>query len=249
MTDPSYDDERVRALLGELGDDLRAPWTDGAPGPVEPVPDDVVARLDDALAALAGERPSTVVPLVPRRRRAGRVLLGAAAALVLGGVAAGSLLPGLQGSSDMAGENESADAEAGGAVSSPAEDGRAAEEESSTATQDDADGLGVDPETFDGVPGATTLRAAPPRVRPDRLRADVVPLLLADLADRAALRTADACAAGPAALRDRATRAVEVRSGGRAAYVVLAPAGGAVDAALVRCGDPAVLADARLTVR
>lgn len=99
--------ERVRRLLVE------ARHTD-------PVPDDVVTRLDRVLAELAadpGSRPgpadgsaadpARVVPLHERRRRAGRLLL-AAAAVVVGGVAVAPLVSG--GSDEMAGStSEDAD--------------------------------------------------------------------------------------------------------------------------------------------
>ena len=89
------DDAFVRGLLGEVG---REP---------EPLPDDVAARLDDALADLVAERrgaePAVVVPLdrARQRRRRGVGLLVAAAAVVVGGygVTTAGLL---QGSGEMA---------------------------------------------------------------------------------------------------------------------------------------------------
>jgi hypothetical protein len=85
-----------------------------------PTPPEVVARLDDTLAALvadrgpaplAGEehRPSApVVDLGARRRRMAGVGLLAAAAVVVAGVAIGQGLPGMSGSDD-AGSTASSD--------------------------------------------------------------------------------------------------------------------------------------------
>jgi hypothetical protein len=71
MTDDH--DEQVRRLLAEARHD-------------EPMPADVVARLDRVLADLAEEpsRSATVVRLADRRRRAARMLVAAAAVVAVG---------------------------------------------------------------------------------------------------------------------------------------------------------------------
>jgi len=91
----------------------------------EPMPDDVVAQMDDVIAGLrkhpdAGEDPSSaaprhdnVVPLVRRRRRAVG-MLAAAAAIVVGGVVVTQNLPQDTGSSSSsAGSATSAEDSAG----------------------------------------------------------------------------------------------------------------------------------------
>ena len=79
------EEEHVRALLAEARH-------------AEPMPDDVVARLDRVIAGLAVEDadgpaplPDNVVPLAVRRRRAARMLV-AAAAVVVAGVGVGQVL-------------------------------------------------------------------------------------------------------------------------------------------------------------
>jgi hypothetical protein len=88
-TPGSPEAEAVRRLLAEARH-------------TEPMPDDVVARMDDVLAGLretgtSGETPSApdaaVVPLVTHRRRRAAGLLVAAAAIVVGGVAVAQHLP------------------------------------------------------------------------------------------------------------------------------------------------------------
>jgi hypothetical protein len=83
--------EEVRRLLAEARH-------------TEPMPDDVVTRMDDVLTGLrqtavpvddpspAASRYDNVLPLVHRRRRA-VAMLGAAAAIVVGGVVAAQNLP------------------------------------------------------------------------------------------------------------------------------------------------------------
>lgn len=59
----------------------------------EPMPGDVVARLDRVLADLArGEEVAPVVPLASRRRRRAVTMLVAAAAVVVGGIGLGHVL-------------------------------------------------------------------------------------------------------------------------------------------------------------
>ncbi len=67
----------------------------------EPMPDDVAARMNRAIARLGDETPAAatdprsgdVVPIAPHRRRRAAALLVAAAAVVVGGVALGPHLP------------------------------------------------------------------------------------------------------------------------------------------------------------
>ena len=99
--------ERVRRLLAEARH-------------TEPMPDDVVARLDRVLADLAADPgsqarpagepasgPAPVVHLAERRRRAGRLLL-AAAAVVVGGIVVAPLV---SGGSDSASETSGSTAD------------------------------------------------------------------------------------------------------------------------------------------
>jgi hypothetical protein len=104
-------EERVRGLLAEARHQ-------------EPMPPEVVARLDDVIAGLAGEeRAGSVVPLATRRRRA-RSLLVAAAAVVVVGVGVGQVVDrGGTSADESAGEPaadsallEDADPEAGGSA-------------------------------------------------------------------------------------------------------------------------------------
>ncbi len=110
-------DARVRRLLAD------ARHTD-------PMPGDVVARLDRVLAGLADEpaRAATVVRLADRRRRATRLLV-AAAAVVAVGFGGSQLLDGFGGSG--AGDHASPAAEA----------------------QDEDTTSGLDPESGDAEPG------------------------------------------------------------------------------------------------
>lgn len=107
MSDPTPDspltpaqDDTVRALLAS------ARHTD-------PVPPDVVARLEATLASLGEERrdvpaetTAPVVTLASRRRRRAATLVLAAAAVVVAGVGIGQVLP--MGGSDTAGSADSA---------------------------------------------------------------------------------------------------------------------------------------------
>lgn len=104
----------------------------------DPIPDDVAARLDRALADLAdldveaGRPAATVTPLAQRRRNASRLLV-AAAAVVLVGVGVGQVLDGTSGGAD----SESATA---GDARTYAEDGAAGTE---AAEEEPAEAAGV----------------------------------------------------------------------------------------------------------
>lgn len=139
--------ERVRRLLAQARVD-------------DPMPDDVVERLDRVLARLAdeeGESPATVVDLAHRRRRKAATLLVAAAAVVALGVGVGNLVPGTVSSSD----------DAGSAAEAP--------EAEAAADADDSLRNGVD-----GVSPGTQFSGPasdrPLRIRPDFFADDVAQL-------------------------------------------------------------------------
>lgn len=138
MTDDlTPEQDAVRRLLAEARHDA-------------PTPDEVVARLDDALASLVAERagaplPSAdpierhavVVELGARRRRLAGIGLLAAAAVVVGGVALGQGLP--SGS-------DGADTASAGDMATSQED----------APSDERDG-----DTFDSAGGAESQATSP----------------------------------------------------------------------------------------
>ncbi len=146
-------EERVRRLLAEARH-------------TEPIPDDVVARLDRALTEEAGRSESgagtsavpaaAVVRLADRRRNAGRLLL-AAAVVVVGGVALGQVV----GSSGQSGDS-------GSASDSGLQDRlRAPERAESGASSSDSPSQDVEPGAVSG--SMVTLSKAPPqRVRSER---------------------------------------------------------------------------------
>lgn len=113
----------------------------------EPMPDQVVARLDAVLASLAApeEAPETapvapVVDLAARRRTRRLRMLVAAAAVVAAGVALPSYLPGVTTSSDDAGSE-----------SAPA---AASEDRDERTDQESVDGESADEKSADGEAGA-----------------------------------------------------------------------------------------------
>lgn len=136
MTDDQ--EEQVRRLLAEARHD-------------EPVPDDVVARLEGVLADLAAEpgRSAAVVRLADRRRRATRMLVAAAAVVVLG-VGVGQVVRGLDGSEQP---TAAQDAEVESADEQPA-------------------GGGARPEASDGGSDGPRLTTQPYRLRPERFSRD-----------------------------------------------------------------------------
>ncbi len=95
--DPA-EDARIRALLGDARH-------------TEPMPADVVARMERLLDGLATER-APVAPVVDlaRRRRTAAKLLVAAAAVVVAGVGIGQVLPHLGGSGGADQETSAGDA-------------------------------------------------------------------------------------------------------------------------------------------
>ena len=98
--DPEYDE--LRALLA----DARV---------TEPVPTDVAARLDATLASLQAERTAESPVVVPLRRRFGRVLVAAAAAvaIVTGGYGISQLPGTTSADSGDAASSGAADSDAG----------------------------------------------------------------------------------------------------------------------------------------
>lgn len=149
--------EAIRRLLAQARHD-------------EPVPDDVVRRLDTVLSQLATEGPravdppppppyrGTVVDLGARRRRRVTGLLGAAAAVVVLGVGATQLID------TQAGTDDSADGTAEGSGESFDSGGRPADE-------------GAQPPMPSSEPSAP---AAPP---PDGAAPDVPPISSQTFAD------------------------------------------------------------------
>jgi len=99
--DPA-EDARIRALLADARH-------------TEPMPADVVARLDRVLVGLAEER-APVAPVIDlaRRRRTAAKLLVAAAAVVVAGVGIGQVLPSGGSDNGSATEATAGDAQAGG---------------------------------------------------------------------------------------------------------------------------------------
>lgn len=122
----------------------------------EPMPDDVVARLDRVLAGLAEEptREAAVVRLADRRRRATRLLVAAATVVVVG----------VGGSQVIDGMGSSSSEDAGGAADVPA-----AESEAEGGDTDEAQGLGDQP-NGEPAPVRDQLRVA--KVRPETFAAD-----------------------------------------------------------------------------
>lgn len=85
----------------------------------EPMPDDVVARMDDVIAGLredpaeSSDRGDVVVPLSRHRRRRAAGLLVAAAAIVVGGVAVAQNLPTSSSSSTTSAGSDAAAQDSG----------------------------------------------------------------------------------------------------------------------------------------
>jgi hypothetical protein len=233
MTDDlTPEQDAVRRLLAEARHD-------GA------TPPEVVARLDDALAALVAERdtPETAAPVVDfgarRRRRVGAGLL-AAAAVVVGGVAVGQVLPSLQGSdgessSVSTADNGSTAREFGGAEDDAGSDSGAGSG-SGSAEERNADSELASPE-------AKSEAASPLAVAPTVSTAD------SDLADDLlALREESrrSSLSGPAAtdasceLRGIGRgRRVAVEVDGQPGVVVFRrPSGDVQEVAIYVCGNP-----------
>lgn len=153
-------DDAVRALLAS------ARHTD-------PVPADVVARLDATLASLSEERRESpleaphetrapVVALASRRRRTAATLLLAAAAVVVAGVGIGQVLPSGT-SNDSAGSAESATS-AEDRSSAESDQGLGAESFSPDAggeeKQGDTSSREVAPEATSGAPSELSARSS-----------------------------------------------------------------------------------------
>jgi len=162
--------ERVRRLLAESRH-------------TEPIPDDVAARIDRALAdaAAAPTGPAApVVPLAQRRRRAGQLLL-AAAAVVVGGVAVGQDVGDNSASDETAATDSSASSEAeGDELPVPDRDGHPTDRKGALQSEDAP------------VPGAvadsqmTVSKLAAREIRSDRFAGDAERLRTLATARRAA---------------------------------------------------------------
>ena len=136
------DEERISALLA----DARA---------TEPMPADVVARLDQSLAGLAAERiaidpvpADNVVPITRTRRHRVVAVLGAAAAVVVFGLAVGTFFDQSGGDGDSDRPAADSDVERGAATSDSAEQevlpSEAAEPDDDATTRDGDDVIVAD---------------------------------------------------------------------------------------------------------
>jgi hypothetical protein len=149
---PPADDERIRRLLAEARH-------------TEPIPAEIVARLDGVLADLVADRPAAlpappptpVVDLAARRRRTAAQLLVAAAAVIEVGVGISQVLPqGGQGDADGGSAMSAQEPEA-------ADGGGAADEGGGSGSED---GL-------TSAPGDSPNLASPVKIRSHRFGADV----------------------------------------------------------------------------
>lgn len=121
-----------------------------------PTPPEVVARLDDTLAALVSERRdppaephAPVVDLAARRRRYAGTALLAAAAVVVAGVAIGQGLP------QLSGDDTAADSAAGGDTSTSQEREPAPQDDSGGGADGDSGAAQLAPEALkSAVPDA-----------------------------------------------------------------------------------------------
>lgn len=205
-------------------------------------PPEVVARLDEALAGLVAERPTSpvtpaddrspapVVDLGARRRRLAGAGLLAAAAVVVAGVAVGQVLPTGGGSDDSAGSS-AASGDAGRGNTFSQQDSSGAE----AAPSEEPDSLtSPDPKREitprSGLPAVSTTDAAL-RERLLTLRAGASRRLVA-LDDLAAVSACRATDTGPG-------RRLPVEVDGQVGVVVYrAPTGADQDAVIYVCGTP-----------
>lgn len=168
-----------------------------AAGPL-PVPDDVALRLDDLLSDLVAERaddpgdpgdPDDPDELAQRRRRWPRMLLAAAAVVVVGyGVASVTGEGSVSGSGDASRTAQSDSVTAGKARGSAAADSSSA----GTGQEYDARQRPSAASAPEGNGGTASLGRFPPRLRSERL----------DVGVRRALRYLDADATGGLLLDD-----------------------------------------------
>jgi hypothetical protein len=227
MTDPELTPAQERAVRDRLADARHT----------GPVPDDVVARLDDTLRQLAAEGTelpalAPVVTLASRRRRTAAAVLVAAAAVVVAGVGIGQVLP--TGGEDAAtsGAGVAADREFGAAPEAEQDSGAAGPTDSrrTAGAKTDAPGAAVA-----GLPTAALSR--------DELRRDL--RLLVDLADTAYERSST-CDAGDVG----AGRLLPVTYDGQEALVVLrTPRAGFRQADVYLCGDDSLVRSVELPAR
>jgi hypothetical protein len=222
--DPARDltpdeESRVRGLLADARH-------------TEPMPDDVVARLDRVLTGLAEEpaREAAVVRLADRRRRATRLLVAAAAAVVVG-FGGSQVIGGLGGGA--------ADNASSGAEEEPAAESADDPNGVSGDTDGEVEGEPSGPEN--DAPNALQDRLA--RIRPDSFAADTQELR--DAARNYALTAQQAQRGGSAASLDVCTtgawgagRYVAVRYSGDPGWIVFRrPQGTTQVADLFLCGS------------
>jgi hypothetical protein len=234
MTDASDlppEQEAVRRLLADARHD-------------GPPPADVVARLDETLAALVADRGSNpldtsrpdssdreaaVVDLASRRRRMAGVGLLAAASVVVAGVAIGQVLPRGSGDAGTSAGSDSALAE------SPAEAG----EDSDSPTDDSGAGdAELAPESLKS--GSPTPLAGYPAVSStdEALEERVLELRPAAVARSQYLGSADALGSCALPSLGQGRRLLAEVDGALGVVVFRRPDGGAQQAELYVCGTP-----------
>ncbi len=268
MPDDSTPDPREEAAVSRLLAQARHD---------EPIPAEVAARIDDALAALGSEQAPAVASFSRTRRRRATALLLAAAAVVVVGIGIDQLVgptsseESVGAASDSAGAaaqdrsrgvDRGADAESaqsGSAESGSAQSGSASGAPADPASpQAGAEGAGDVPVPVDGL----RLVADPPRITEERFGRDVRAARREVAADeRASLSgsldgqgSADATSPHPGFACESYVagrgRAVAVRYAQAPAVLVLRPPTGesqVVD--LVSCGDGEIVRSVTLPVR
>lgn len=227
-------DDAVRALLA-------------AARHTDPTPPDVVARLDDELAALtAGRRevraPDRAVTLASRRRRTAASLLLAAAAVVVVGVGIGQVLPSTDSANDASAGSaadtatmedaptsaESDRAAAGEPQTKAGSEGGFEGEASSEAPQGDAE-MRVQATAPDAISGLSSDSALKPQVR--RLRN-------ATIARTESSYAADSTCVLPAAESDAETVVSVTFDDLPGALVLRVPVAGRQQVDVFVCGEP-----------
>jgi hypothetical protein len=211
-------DARIRALLADARH-------------TEPMPADVVARLDRVLDGLASER-APVAPVIDlaRRRRTAAKLLVAAAAVIVAGVGVSQVLPG------VGSDNGSADQATAG--------------DAPEAAQADGSGGGSDraPQLSDSVVPQPVYGDAA-RIRPDHFGADVRRVRSRiDGGDAKSYSAVPDTACLPAPVGE-GTVIAATYDGAPAALVLRPPAGDTQVVDLYLCGQTAPLRSITLTAR
>ncbi|GAB3015637.1 hypothetical protein GCM10011376_05630 [Nocardioides flavus (ex Wang et al. 2016)] len=219
---------------------------------VGPPPPEVVARLDDTLAALVAERgapasgavPGTApdapapaasapaVDLAARRRRITGVGLLAAASVVVAGVALGQVLP--RGAGDEGGSSASSDSSL---AEAPADSGGGSEPESGDAGTDRGE---VAPESLRRSPPATTFAGRPALTSTDPDLDQQVLALRPDAAREGDLDSLDALSGCALPSPGPGRRLLAQVDGAAGVVVYRRPAGATQQAEVFVCGasDP-----------